>query len=274
MDWKTFFSTFDLPELHFHSVFRNNGKIFSPHDFSAEQHFHDYRELLLVAGGQNDFILGNRKLHLVPGDVVLIDSMIPHSFEYTSTDRDLQHLWFFFKDNQLRMTLYSVLPHGRYAYLHFPYILPQHISTFFTSRWNEFNQLSEIKKDSAEFYLETPFKAIIEELRISSLRNKHDNVIGNSGLIESITHYIESQNARNCSLKNLEKIFGYNSCYIAHRFKKETGSTPGQYINRIRKSFTEDALARGLKQKEIAVQLGFSSPAAFWKWFKNNMQSD
>ncbi len=44
----------------------------------------------------------------------------------------------------------------------------------------------------------------------------------------------------------------------------------GTYINQVRLSFTENALLKGLKQKEIAAELAFSSSAAFWKWLQKN----
>jgi AraC-like DNA-binding protein len=44
--------------------------------------------------------------------------------------------------------------------------------------------------------------------------------------------------------------------------------TVGEYINKVRLEYVRNALKRGVRQKEMAYELGFSSPTAFWNWFR------
>jgi two-component system response regulator YesN len=90
-------------------------------------------------------------------------------------------------------------------------------------------------------------------------------------IIERVQNYIEINYGRNLSIAELEKFSGYNRYYLMRLFKAQTGFTILQYINQIRKRVAEDALKRNISQKEIAYQLGFFSPAAFWLWKKRRM---
>ena len=95
-------------------------------------------------------------------------------------------------------------------------------------------------------------------------KNTVDNVV------ESLKRYIRMSNARDCSLDRLEKFSGYSRFYLSHRFRKHEGCTIGQYIDKVRLRYTEEALKRGLRQKEIAFELGFSSPSNFWIWLRKH----
>lgn len=93
----------------------------------------------------------------------------------------------------------------------------------------------------------------------------------NNEIIQRVQNYIEINYGRNSSIADLEKFSGYNRYYLMRLFKVQTGFTILQYINQIRQRIAEDALNRNISQKEIAFQLGFSSPAAFWLWKKRRM---
>ncbi|MBQ9503250.1 MAG: helix-turn-helix transcriptional regulator, partial [Lentisphaeria bacterium] len=71
-----------------------------------------------------------------------------------------------------------------------------------------------------------------------------------------------------CSLEHLAAISGYTRGYLAHKFRDETGLTVGEYIARVRLEYIRSALKRGTRRKEMAYELGFSSPSAFWNWFR------
>ena len=69
-------------------------------------------------------------------------------------------------------------------------------------------------------------------------------------------------------VEELEKRFNRDRSYLSRLFKKAYGITIGEFIDRNREQYTATALARGMTQKEIAAQLGFSSASAFWLWRK------
>ena len=234
-------------------------------------HKHPYREIVLALEGENDFYLQDRNWHMRPGSVVLIDSWEPHSFGYRNQDHDLLHLWIYFMGNRIRTSFCQVGMQGHYNTLTGGAQLPPYYYPLINSRWNEFRKQEERTPELAEQYLLSPLHCLLEDLLLLN-RRKNQAEPERSDLIFAVKLYIETQNARDCSLEDLEKKFGYSRYYIAHKFREDQGMPLGDYINTVRLAFTEDALMKGLKQKEIAYELGFSSSSAFWKWFRNNRE--
>lgn len=229
----------------------------------GHQHKHPHREAMLVLEGENDFLMDGRGFHLKPGDAVLIDSWAPHSIGYRENDRDLLHIWFFFTGKDAHAALCRVIMNGRYEISHYT-PLPSSTVTLVLSRWNELNKLAEVTDETMPLYLESPMRCLTEDFLFSAYQKDAPSVQGD--LASAVKLYIESRIGCDCSLAQLEKVFGYSRFYIAHKFRDAYGLTPGAYISKVRMAFTEVALIKGLKQKEIAEELGFSSAAAFWKW--------
>ncbi len=85
--------------------------------------------------------------------------------------------------------------------------------------------------------------------------------------VEKVKSYLESTVGRNCSLTFLAGLAGYSPMHFQRLFKKYTGMTVGDYINLLRiKRY--DELKNICPQKEIAAELGFSSPSAFCNWLR------
>lgn len=232
-------------------------------------HKHPYREIVLALEGENDFYLQDRNWHMSPGTAVLIDSWEPHSYGYRKQDHDLLHLWIYFSGNRIRTSFCQVGMQGHYNAHTGGALLPPYFYPLINSRWNELKKQKVRTPELAAQYLLSPLHCLLEDLLLPKLERDPAGP-ERSELIFAVKLYIESQNARDCSLENLEKKFGYSRYYIAHKFRETQGMPLGAYINTVRLAFTEDALMKGLKQKEIAYELGFSSSSAFWKWFRNN----
>ena len=255
--------------LKFHTHYSDGNLLSSRNAENMPVHKHAFREMLYVIEGESRFLLNGREHPLSKGSVVLIDSWISHSDGYRQSDQNLTHLWFYFFDNGLSARWCNVSFHGQYTFTGALIQVPSHVHTLFSSRWNELRKQQKVTPEVVTFYLQTPFRCILEEL-LFQMNPMRKNASESSDIVHSVQLYIETQNARNCSLEHLEKIFGYNRFYLAHRFREVIGMPVGSYINQVRISFTENALLKGLKQKEIAGELGFSSSAAFWKWLQKN----
>ena len=91
-------------------------------------------------------------------------------------------------------------------------------------------------------------------------------------IVSWIKNYISMKYGRDASLPELEKLTGYNRYYLMRQFKAEYGMTIGDYINCVRRGFVAAAEAQGKSQKQIALQLGFQSAAAFWLWKKRDSE--
>ena len=245
----------------------------------GEIHRHPFREILVALEGECNYWFRGCNYRITPGCAVLIDGWDEHGTYYSTNDRHLLHIWAYFIDQKLQLRLCEVSVNGNYSYVLPTTICPGATYNFIMTRWNEYNAAaSRTGGAPIGIYMNSPLLILIEEIKIHLLRlaganDNHSENHDDTGFINALKLYINSRNGRECSLRELEKYSGYNRFYLAHQFKAVTGMTLGDYINRTRLIFVNSALQRGMRQKEIASELGFSSSASFWKWFRNHKGS-
>jgi len=100
------------------------------------------------------------------------------------------------------------------------------------------------------------------------LVNKHSQR-NYSLLIQKVITQIESDIASDLSLNNLSKIFEVNPSYLSSLFKKETGSTLTDYVNKQRIERAKELLAStNMQIQNIAQRCGMLDVNYFTKTFK------
>lgn len=234
---------------------------------------HLKREMLFVIQGTSSFMINNSVYPSEPGTLFFIDSWIPHAFKYTPEDDALQHLWIHFEENRHHLLAVvmdiengKISPLKNILFLRPEYaeILKYRLEQFDLSEQKDSRILEICIRDAVNGILsETAFQLYHQEL----LQNKKKRV---SSVIESVKAHITLCNGRNCSYKELEQISGFSASYLSHQFRECVGMSIGKYIDQARIDYTVAALKRGMKQKEIAYELGFSSPVNFWSWLRKH----
>ena len=87
-----------------------------------------------------------------------------------------------------------------------------------------------------------------------------------SGLIK---HWVEQNYQKNPNIKEMSKIFGYNSRYLTTIFRESTGFTLIEYIHKLKLDKSKQLLCTSsLSIKDIAYNVGFDSDKYFMKLFK------
>jgi len=100
------------------------------------------------------------------------------------------------------------------------------------------------------------------------LVNKHSQR-NYSLLIQKVITQIESDIASDLSLNNLSKIFEVNPSYLSSLFKKETGSTLTDYVNKMRVERAKELLiSTNIQIQNIAQRCGMLDVNYFTKTFK------
>lgn len=226
---------------------------------------HHTREICFVVKGKSRYMINNRVFTARPGTVFLLNHWVTHTFGYQQEDSDLLHLWIFL-GKKLRAALVSVTEKGDFFYTA-SVDLPQHLKDDLMSSWDELDRLDEITPDIVTEYLQSDLENFFSEINLLLKKNAGDATRArNENVIESIKNYINMTNSRDCSLAELEKISGYNRFYLSHCFKKYEKCTVREYINKVRIEYVAEAMKKGITQKEIAFELGYSSAANFWIW--------
>lgn len=90
-----------------------------------------------------------------------------------------------------------------------------------------------------------------------------------TALMQSIEKYIQDHISEPLSLKQLSGKFGLVAPYLSKLFKAYTGMSPAQYVQSMRVETAKKMLVEhpSMLSKDIAEQLGYSSPLYFSKTF-------
>ena len=231
---------------------------------------HANREILLVVGGATSFILNGEYYQACPGSVFFIDHWVPHKLAYLPEETDFMHIWIHLHKGKLFAALFHVedgMKSGRRDVV----LFPSEIYCLLNKRWESMKK-SQKNESAKQEYQRNMVQLLCSEMALSEAIGAK-NTPSNNEIIESVQNYIDINYGRNSTIAELEKFSGYNRYYLMRLFKAQTGLTILQYINQVRRRITRDALGRNISQKEIAYQLGFSSPATFWIWRRKHMTS-
>lgn len=89
------------------------------------------------------------------------------------------------------------------------------------------------------------------------------------GLMTQVIEFIEKNYAKNISLKSVSKVFYLNTSYLGQLFKKTTGESFNDYLNKIRIAHAKELLlSKEYKVYEAVRMTGFKSHQYFYKQFK------
>lgn len=225
---------------------------------------HADREILMTVAGETDFVMDGKYFRSEPGCVFFIDHWVPHKLAYLPEETDFMHIWIHLHKDKLYASMFNLAAGVRVGCRDL-ITFPSELYCLLNKRW-------EMMKNSTakQTYRKNMIQLICGEMELNQESSLHASR-SNNEIIQRVQNYIEINYGRNSSIADLEKFSGYNRYYLMRLFKAQTGFTILQYINQIRQRIAEDALNRNISQKEIAFQLGFSSPAAFWLWKKRRM---
>ncbi len=242
----------------------------TPADRSFRCDCHLHREILFIIEGESLFMLNGMTYQTRPGTAFFLNNWEPHSYCYRQDDHNVLHLWLYLSLEKIYGSLLHTDQNGHHArigkYVH----LGSDLHRLLNRRWNQLEQKAPCSAVFRDQLLRSTFNAVLEEfalLQFSLVESAPEQI---SDISVFLHNYIKSVNGRDCSLEQLEKLTGYSRFYLSRLFKKHWRITVGDYINQIRLEFVKEAMKREMKQKEIAYELGFSSPATFWFWLNKN----
>lgn len=228
-----------------------------------DRHWH--REAHFVLSGTAQYQIGNERVVAAPGTVLPIDRWQEHGIERTAASAGVLHVVLHFNDT-LWGSVSEMNPDGTWTVFEWTWAaVDEGLASFVRKRWD----LYEEEKDTPDAFarlLRLPLAALYQEYarvlfsrHTPSGSNPHD-------IVDLIVSRIENMRGRDCSLEQIARYAGYSRFRVAHLFKARTGMSIGDYINRIRVQYLDQARILGLTSKQIAAELGFQSTTAFYNW--------
>lgn len=91
-----------------------------------------------------------------------------------------------------------------------------------------------------------------------------------SHIEDTVKAYLDNLDGYTFDMKKLCEELGYTREYITRKFSAAYHVTPKQYFNRWRMEFALEQLRRGARINTVSEMLGFSTPYAFSKAFKQH----
>lgn len=238
-------------------------------DFNSSSH--PFVEMCFVVSGTSSYMVNNRIHKLEPGVCAFIASGVSHSAGYRAEDHDLCHLWLYWNEG-LWANLIRVADGGRISHPVNMFPMPPGYEEIFSRRVRCMEK-EQVRNDAAvTAYLRDPVDGILREVAFQ-LEHGTGNVDSDDPIarvIQAVRTHIFSCNARECSYQNLEQVSGFSKSYLAHCFRARTGMSIGDFIDHVRINYTIKGRQQGMTQKEIACELGFSSPVSYWSWLRKH----
>ncbi len=232
-------------------------------------HYHDELELLIVYQGEFVCVVDEEKYIAHSGDVVFVNSRIPH-YTYGTTATSTGLLQFretdFLDSEMVKIIRYSVRFQNR----------SDAPVTIINSR-ELFEAVDTILEEAQnrhtayDFYIRSGIFHILGILYRKGLLTNAEQMF-NSKEIQHIMpalSYINERYQENISLDDVSRQLGFDPSYFCRIFKSATGATFTEYLNFVRVCKAESLLAKTSDSVlEISEAVGFSSASYFNRIFK------
>ena len=236
----------------------------------SSNHFHKELEFIYVKDGCTRVFLGDKCCDVNKGEIIFINSNVPHSTECMKEETN-QYLLQFSNPSALGCSI-SYLPN---------FIKKQEIDFYlFKSDDSDLESVKELiikineekqnEKTAFDYYVTAYVHCITAILHRKNLLLDGNDLI-NQKQIEKlfpVFEYIDIHYGEHISLEEIGNKIHLNECYLCRLFKDITGSTISDYINYVRIYKAEKMLKKDISLSEIAYQCGFLSLSYFNRVFK------
>lgn len=245
-------------------------------NYSFPLHLHNEFEILRMYEGKTVFCIYEKTYIVDEGDIIFINSLVPHSSEIYSGARA------FFVQFSVDINSLDNSTH-----------LSKYLSRFINF---DNDSVVMIKKDNP---INPVISELLENIRIENIEKKHafdefikadihkiiavlyrERIIKspysffkseNVAKIVPVLEYIDTHYNEEITLSDLSEVMNVNESYLCRLFKKIVNTSVVQYLNFIRVCKAEKMLISTDKSiSEIAYETGFSSVSYFNRTFKKH----
>ena len=233
---------------------------------------HHTREAVFCLEGETPCGL-NDKIYLCrPGTFMFFDTKAPHGNCYMPGTRNIRHLWFWFAKKAIFVSSVTVDDKGKINSSQRA-ILDQAVFCQWVS--GEFENLEktamppEWKRQTLLGMMMLLFIKLLEVVRatLSPAAGMEEDLVDRQRCdIAMLVRHIAENSGRDISIDRLAHMANYSKYHFQRMFKKHTGLTVHEFVERTRLKKQAEMLAAHCRSKEIAAELGFSSSSAYANW--------
>ncbi|MFC4778653.1 helix-turn-helix domain-containing protein [Paenibacillus sp. GCM10023252] len=262
------------------NVFRNSGPEGRKDGCILGLHWHEHFELILMVAGEAVFHIDSQPYDAVPGDILIVPAGGLH-VGYSTSNAAIEYVSVVFNPSLLSPITPDPV-HAEYMmpYLegstHFPVKLPAADLSSGAARHILEQAISEFeaKKRAYQIAVRTYLYLLLTQLSRQFLPESRGIAsraafAKNSDRFKPLIRYVESRYADKLTIGEAAKMVNMNPYHFCKSFKKLTGSTFIEFVNRHRMLAAERLLVESDHTiTEIAEQVGCGNPNYFTKMFK------
>lgn len=234
---------------------------------------HAHRELLVALKGKYVYGFNGKCYNCEPGSIFLIDSNVEHELCYTQYSRNLLHMWLFVLEDRVFGNCLEINKgkmENRFKILFRDFLSSMNIFR----QWDALRESAGTTREPLEkrkflLSLGCLFLRIIE----SGTPSEPDLDDYQKEMIEITKGRIQKGFRHGINIEQLARSGGYSKFHFLRLFRKYSGCTIHEYLNKCRMNEMEKLFARKYSLKEIAGELGFSCLPAFSNWRKKMMEN-
>jgi len=226
-------------------------------------HWHDRVELLRIKNGSMIVELGNKSIHALKDEIVIIPPKIAHTAYTTALPLDYDVLMFdirsFYNETELCKRILPIIADGRI-----------HFNTK-TNRIETLNCFDRICNHNCKDNLLTLSE--IYRLLFYLTEYESNGIIQEkqNDCVQNAKAFLENNFMNENSTSELAAKFGYTTPHFCKKFKQATGLSPMQYLKILRLERAKKMIeAQEETIGEIAQKSGFDDQNYFARCFKNH----
>lgn len=230
-------------------------------DWPSFMHTHPFTELFLVTGGVGEFYVENDVYPLKKGDFILVNPNTSHT-EKSGEENPLEYI-------AVAVDNYSLNLGDGVNHLMFNCILKNpDIIKYMDSMLNE----QENNKPYSDHICQNILEIIlIEILRITKTKVDTEPTVSSSKECFKLKKYLDSNYASKITIDDLARLSNLNKYYLIHSFNRYFGSSPINYLCKIRIRVAKELLKNSdYSIEQISQSAGFSSQSYFTQCFKKD----
>ncbi len=226
---------------------------------------HSYREIMLVLSGSVECMLEDCHYAGTPGSLFLFHNRQRHFQGYPPGTPPGLHLWLFPLPDAFSGQLVRVTPDGWQAAARYWNKTPE-LARMVHHSWTRcFAAPSPIRRAELKSCLGVVFADVAAQWAGDGGNSRPAAERGWEAM-EALTKHLATSLGIGDSIEDMARMTGFSRAHFLRLFRQYAGCTPHEYINRLRMSQLTECLKSGLRRKEIADRLGFSSGAALSHW--------
>ncbi len=232
-------------------------------------HTHDSFEIFCFLSGDATYSVEGTIYPLAPGDIIILRNAETHNLILKS-DIPYHRISIYFNPNKEMDK--DLIDTFLTAFLERPIGIYNHYPATQSNALNWQYYLKNICETDNNVKRQVYLMTFLQELTDCFQITKNEPISTQQNAIVNITHYIDRHLTDELNLDIISKRFYISKSQLIRNFKKNLGTTIGDYINTKRLFLAHDLIKKGEKPTSVYLKCGFHDYSTFYRAYKKKFR--